>query len=121
MFEVTIQESFAAAHFLREYKGKCENLHGHNYQVKVSIRTKNLDKIGLSIDFSLAKKYLKTVLEELDHINLNDLLFFKENNPSAENIAKYIYFKYKKLLPKQATINKVTIWETENNAVSYWE
>ncbi|MFA5928524.1 MAG: 6-carboxytetrahydropterin synthase QueD [Candidatus Margulisiibacteriota bacterium] len=121
MFEISVEGSFAAAHYLRHYKGKCENLHGHNYKVLAAISGEILDVAGLSIDFGLAKKWLGEILEPLDHCSLNDLEFFKEINPSAENIAKHIYNEYKKRLPRTAKLAKITVWETEKNSVSYWE
>ncbi|NQV69851.1 MAG: 6-carboxytetrahydropterin synthase QueD [Pseudohongiella sp.] len=121
MYEIHIEDSFAAGHFLRRYQGKCENLHGHNYKVNVSFQADSLDKADLAIDFTVAKKWLKQILDVLDHKCLNDLPMFTEDNPSAEKIAKYIYTEYQKLLPASVKMTKVKIWETDRNAVSYWE
>lgn len=90
MYEVRVQADFSAAHFLKDYNGKCENLHGHNYDVYVHLRGEKLNEGGLLFDFSLIKKMLKTVLKKLDHTNLNDIPIFAQN-PSAERIAKYIF------------------------------
>lgn len=90
MYEVRIEKEFSAAHFLKDYNGKCENLHGHNYTVRVHLKGEKLNDGGLLFDFSLLKKITKAVLEKLDHKNLNDIAFFEEN-PSAERIAKYIF------------------------------
>ncbi|MFC1478238.1 6-carboxytetrahydropterin synthase QueD [Candidatus Margulisiibacteriota bacterium] len=121
MFEITVEDYFAAAHFLRRYKGKCENLHGHNYRVQVFIQAEKLDEADLALDFKEAKLWLGQVLDNLDHKSLNDIDPFKEANPSAENIARYIFNEYKKLLPSGTGLSRVTIWETERNGVSYWE
>ena len=121
MYAIHIEDSFAAAHFLRRYEGKCENLHGHNYRVKLSIQAEALDKADLALDFTVAKKWLKEILETLDHKSLNDLPMFAEDNPSAEKIAKYIYTQYRGLLPEGIKMSKVQIWETDRNSVSYWE
>ena len=121
MFEIMVEDDFAAGHFLRRYNGKCENLHGHNYRVKVFIQSNELDVSDLSLDFGIAKQHLKDVLEELDHKCLNDLKYFPKKNPSAENIAKHVYDQFKSWLTHPHNISKVTIWETARNAVSYWE
>ena len=92
MFEIRVESEFSAAHFLRDYNGKCENLHGHNYKVFVHVCGKELDSGGMLIDFALLKSALKNVLFELDHTNLNDNPAF-DQNPSAERIAVYIYEK----------------------------
>lgn len=121
MYEIVIKDSFAAAHYLNNYKGKCENLHGHNYAIEVFILAENLDKSGLGIDFSIAKRWLKEVLDKLDHKNLNDLVYFKEQSPSAENIARFIFEQYKQILPADLILKKTTVFETEKNGVSYYK
>ena len=97
MYKVRIEDSFAAAHFLRDYHGKCENLHGHNYKVYVYLKGENLTEGGMLYDFTELKKDLKSVLDVIDHTNLNDLTedgkSVFEQNPSAERIAKYIFDK----------------------------
>ena len=90
MFEVRVEADFAAAHFLKDYNGKCENLHGHNYKVFAHVKGNELNEGGMLLDFSLLKKVLKSVCKELDHTNLNDMEIFM-NNPSAERIAMYIF------------------------------
>ena len=90
MFEVRVTADFAAAHFLRDYNGKCENLHGHNYKVYAHVRGSVLNEGGMLMDFSKLKGVLRKVCSQLDHTNLNDLPVF-DNNPSAERIAMYIY------------------------------
>src|SRR5208282_5000062 len=91
MFEVTIEESFAAGHALRNYHGRCENVHGHNYRCHVTIVGDRLDEIGLLVDFVALKKIVHAVLDRMDHQWLNDLPPFDAINPSAENMAKHIY------------------------------
>ena len=90
MFEVRVTADFAAAHFLRDYNGKCENLHGHNYKVYAHVKGPELNEGGMLLDFSKLKAALRQVCKELDHTNLNDFLVF-DQNPSAERIAMYIY------------------------------
>ena len=90
MFEVRVQADFAAAHFLQDYHGKCEHLHGHNYKVFAHVRGNQLDEGGMLLDFSELKAALRNVCGQVDHTNLNDLACFK-NNPSAERIAVYIF------------------------------
>ena len=90
MFEVRVTADFAAAHFLRDYNGKCENLHGHNYKVYAHVKGEVLNEGGMLMDFSKLKAALRAVCKQLDHSNLNDLAVF-DQNPSAERIAMYIY------------------------------
>ena len=120
MFEVTIIKSFSAAHLLAEIGGKCEELHGHNFKVEITVAAKELNYNGLLIDFRFLKKVLSEILEELDHKHLNSLISFANINPSAENIAKYIYEKMQ-LKVKTADVNvvQVKIWESEDAAVTY--
>ena len=90
MYEVRVEADFAAAHFLRDYHGKCEHLHGHNYKVYAHVRGADLDAGGMLLDFTALKAALRAVCKQLDHTNLNDNEYF-EQNPSAERIARYIY------------------------------
>lgn len=90
MFEVRVEADFSAAHFLRDYNGKCENLHGHNYKVYAHVRGPKLNEGGMLLDFSKLKTALRSVCKKLDHTNLNDFDIF-EQNPSAERIAMFIY------------------------------
>jgi len=120
MYEVTIIKSFSAAHLLAEIGGKCEELHGHNFKVEITVAAKELNYNGLLIDFRFLKKCLHEILEEIDHRHLNALSSFAGINPSAENIAKYICEKMD-LKVKTARVNvvRVKIWESENAAVTY--
>jgi len=120
MYHLSVEAWFSAAHYLDGYQGKCENVHGHNYKVKANLVAEELDNAGLSVDFSIVKKALKAVLEELDHKALNELEEFKGVNPSAENIAKFIYQQLNKTLPKSnARLASITIWETDTSEVTY--
>ena len=91
MYEVTVEADFSSGHYLRNYKGKCENPHGHNYKVRVTLAGATLDEAGLLLDFKLLKQVLRPVIDRIDHQMLNDLEPFTTLNPSAENIAKYFY------------------------------
>ena len=125
MFEVRVDTSFAAAHFLADYHGKCERLHGHNYHVYAHVRGFSLDAGGMLLDFSELKAALKKVCDSLDHRNLNDFSFF-EQNPSAERIAVYIYNGIIELIPglkksngEKAYLYAIDVFETDNNRARY--
>jgi 6-pyruvoyltetrahydropterin/6-carboxytetrahydropterin synthase len=122
MFEVSVDETFAAAHNLRGYKGKCENLHGHNYKVRVTLSGKEVDSIGLLYDFVHLKQVIQSVIRSLDHKYLNELPPFDVLNPSAENIARYIYDQAAKQLhqaPNGAEVSSITVWESDVTAATY--
>ena len=122
MFEVSVDETFAAAHNLRNYKGKCENLHGHNYKVRVTLAGPELTPVGLLYDFVHLKQVIQGVIRSLDHQYLNELQPFDTLNPSAENIARHIYDEIAKQIrqePNSAGVSSVTVWETEVTAATY--
>lgn len=120
MFEITVEETFAAGHALRNYRGKCENVHGHNYRVQVTLAGEELDSAGLLIDFVDLKKALHGVVDRLDHQFLNDLPPFDELNPSAENMARYIFEELGKGLPQdRVTVSAVKLWETDTASATY--
>ncbi len=124
MYELTVRESFGAAHRLQAYPGKCANLHGHNWRVVVAVTGEKLDDIGILIDFKKLKQILHAILEEFDHKYLNDLPEFQNQNPSAENIAATIYHKLAEnsyIQEKQCHIKYVEIWETEASSARYYE
>ena len=125
MYEVTVEDSFAAGHYLRNYKGKCENPHGHNYKVRVTLRGSELDKAGLLLDFKDLKDVMKDVIERVDHQMLNDIEPFTRLNPSAENIARYFYdetsSRLKSLTNGRVSVKDVTIWETDTTTARYSE
>jgi 6-pyruvoyltetrahydropterin/6-carboxytetrahydropterin synthase len=125
MYEVTVEDSFAAGHYLRDYKGKCENPHGHNYKVRITLRGAQLDKAGLLLDFKELKEIMKHVIDRLDHQMLNDIEPFTSLNPSAENLARYFYEqageRLKALTQGRVAIGDVTIWETDTTTARYSE
>jgi len=125
MFEVTVEESFAAGHYLRNYKGKCENPHGHNYKVLVTLRGQELDKAGLLLDFKDLKGALREVIERLDHQMINDVEPFKGVNPSAENLARYFYnetnTRLRSLTNGRVSVKAVTMFETDTTNATYYE
>ena len=124
MFEVRVEAEFAAAHFLKDYNGKCENLHGHNYKVFAHVRGNNLNEGGMLLDFSKLKDALRKTCKILDHTNLNDFPFFNQN-PSAEKIALFIFENIKKELNESKDIQKepflyaVDVFETETSRARY--
>ena len=130
MYEVRVTADFAAAHFLRDYNGKCENLHGHNYKVYAHVRGEKLNEGGMLLDFSALKKALREVCKKLDHTNLNDMAIF-EQNPSAERIAFYIYTQIVELVKnenldlsyapgkKEPWLWAVDVFETETSRARY--
>jgi len=125
MYEVTVDRSFAAGHYLRNYKGKCENPHGHNYKVRVTLCGKELDRAGLLLDFKDLKDVMRDVIERVDHQMLNDIEPFTRLNPSAENIARYFYDETSKRLKSltngRVSVKDVTIWETDATTARYSE
>ena len=121
MFEVSAEETFAAGHSLRNYHGKCENVHGHNYRVRVTLEGANLDHAGLLVDFVEIKRLLRAIIEKLDHQFLNDVEPFDKLNPSAENIARYIHDEVETGLqiPAGVRIESVKLWETDTCSATY--
>ncbi|MFA5090787.1 MAG: 6-carboxytetrahydropterin synthase QueD [Candidatus Omnitrophota bacterium] len=118
MYTIKIEAVFSSAHNLRGYKGKCEELHGHNWKVEASLCAERLDKNGLLMDFKELKDKLNEVLERLDHKYLNDIPYFKKVNPTSENIARYIYEALKASTPD---LNSITVWENSASAATYQE
>jgi len=122
MYEISVDTTFAAAHNLRDYYGKCEDLHGHNYKVRVVVEGPELDSTGLLYDFVHLKQVIQGVIQSLDHKYLNELTPFDRLNPSAENIARHIYDETAKHLLETrnaARVSGVTIWETDTSAATY--
>lgn len=121
MFEVTVEQTFAAGHALRNYRGKCENVHGHNYRVRVTVAGEQLDATGLLVDFLDVNRLIGGVVEYLDHQFINDLAPFDQVNPSAENIAKYFYDRIACGLKSDvgARVAEVRIWETDTSSAVY--
>lgn len=122
MFEISVKAGFSGAHRLKGYRGKCENIHGHNWEVEAFVGADKLDRQGISMDFRFLKRKLKAVLDVLDHRDLNKTAFFRKNNPSAENIAKYVYTKLKETInSKGISLRRVSVWETKDSCAVYFE
>lgn len=119
MFEIRVLAEFSAAHSLRGYKGRCEELHGHNWKVEVLVSAGKLNKLGMVVDFKELKDELDRIISRLDHRHLNNLSFFKKVNPTSENIAKYIFDALtERRLP--FTVDKVTVWESDSCSASFF-
>ena len=122
MYRLKVCTSFAAAHCLINYQGDCENLHGHNWKVEVTVTAKDLDTAGLGIDFKLLKREANELLKTLDHKYLNDLEPFREMSPSSENLARFIYRKLsEKLNTDNIKVDMITVWESDFACASYYE
>jgi len=122
MFQVSVEETFSAGHALRGYRGKCENPHGHNYRVRVTLEGPQLDAIGLLCDFTQLKHVVREIISGLDHQFMNDLEAFRTMNPSAENMAKYFYEQITqnlKDLPAGARVTDTIVWETDTTSAQY--
>ena len=120
MYHVSIQTHFSAAHHLRHYHGHCENLHGHNWKVEVTVSTEQLDEAGMALDFSILKEKTTALIKQLDHHNLNDIPPFTTINPSSENIAAFLYNLLTEALKEcNVTLTTVSVWESENSKASY--
>jgi 6-pyruvoyltetrahydropterin/6-carboxytetrahydropterin synthase len=120
MFEVSVEQSFAAGHALRNYYGKCENVHGHNYRVRITVAGERLDETGLLVDFIELKRLMEAAIKYLDHRFINDLPPFDEINPSAENIAKYFYERVSRGFDGNGVkISEVKVWETDTSSAVY--
>lgn len=125
MFEVTVEAGFSSGHYLRNYYGKCENPHGHNYRVLVTLAGRELDETGLLLDFKLLKNLLRPVVDRLDHQMINDLDPFIELNPSAENLARYFFQQTAEQLREmtggRVRVKDCTIFETDTSFARYYE
>ncbi len=125
MYEVTVEAVFSSGHYLRNYRGKCENPHGHNYKVRVTLAGAQLDEAGLLLDFRLLKQVMRPVIERIDHQMLNDLEPFTTLNPSAENIAKFFFDQTSRQLHDmtqgRVRVKDCTIWETDTTTATYYE
>ncbi len=122
MYEVTIETGFSAAHFLRNYEGKCEKLHGHNWKVQITVSAGKLDEKGLAIDFRNLREIANKFIEKFDHANLNDLPEFREQNPTTENIARIIFEKFEDAINGELVqVKEVRVGESDGNWASYWK
>ena len=126
MFEVTVEAGFSSGHYLRNYRGKCENPHGHNYKVFVTLVGRELDEAGMLLDFKLLKQVMRPTVDYLDHKMINDLEpFVSEINPSAENLAKYFFEKTSTQLHEMTAgrvrVKDCTVYETDTSFARYYE
>lgn len=127
MYELTVKTRFAAAHSLSDYNGSCARLHGHTWQVEVTFNGPDLDQTGMLIDFKEVKTKVKSIVDELDHVNLNDLNPFKKGgveNPTVENLARYIYKRLKLEFSdreRSVKVAVVRVWESPDASASYTE
>jgi 6-pyruvoyltetrahydropterin/6-carboxytetrahydropterin synthase len=125
MFELTVEREFSSGHYLRNYRGRCENPHGHNYKVRITLSGAELDEAGLLLDFKLLKQVMRPVIDRIDHQMLNDLEPFTTINPSAENIARYFYEQTSHQLAEmtegRVRVKDCTIWETDTTSATYFE
>jgi 6-pyruvoyltetrahydropterin/6-carboxytetrahydropterin synthase len=120
LYTLKIVTDFAAAHTLRDYPGACSRMHGHNWKVEVEVQATQLDNVGMGIDFKQIKQATRKVADELDHYYLNDIPPFDRVNPTAENIASYLYQAVSELINNERVkVSAVTLWETERACVRY--
>lgn len=122
MYRLTVKTGFAAAHNLINYQGDCENLHGHNWKIDVTITARELDQAGLAIDFKVLKRETNAVLDQLDHKYVNQHPFFTSLSPSSENIARFLYHELAtRLNDGNVTVEKIGVWESDNACAEYYE
>ena len=120
MYEVAVEQEFDAAHYLRGYRGKCENLHGHRFRVVARVRAKQTGTIGMAYDFTKLRQQLGEVVGRFDHTCLNDISPFDRTNPSSENIASTIFGELKAMLKgKGVSLYSIQVWESPHSSVTY--
>jgi 6-pyruvoyltetrahydropterin/6-carboxytetrahydropterin synthase len=120
MYEMTIETGFSGAHVLRGYAGKCGRLHGHNWKVAVTVAAERLDEVGMGLDFSRLKDETRAVLAQVDHTHLNEVFPFTELNPTAENIARWVWEMLEKRLEDRAVaVTRVRVWESESASATF--
>jgi 6-pyruvoyltetrahydropterin/6-carboxytetrahydropterin synthase len=121
IYKTFVDTTFSAAHQLRDYEGSCGEMHGHTWKVRVEVETDILDNIGMTLDFKDLIMKVNSVIKRFDHRCLNQIAPFDKENPTAENIARYVYVEMKKLLPQDIKISEVIVWESANYGVKYSE
>lgn len=122
VFEICVEAQFSAAHSLAGYDGDCKHVHGHNWTVEVFVRCRELNDIGIGIDFRNIKQDIRDIIKNIDHSYLNEHPEFKERNPSSENIARFLYLKLgEKINSNAAKVSRVKVSETRSTGVYYWE
>ena len=121
MYEVSIRTHFSSAHNLRGYKGKCEALHGHNWQVEIAVSAESLDETGMVVDFKDLKAWAESIMDRLDHTYINEVPPFDEVNPSSENLARYIFDEIEEFVDKVDTrkVSYVKVWESSGSCATY--
>ena len=120
MFELTVKSEFEAAHQINGYKGKCQRLHGHNWSVEAVVIGDKLDELGMLVDFKMLKQELNKVLDELDHRYLNELEMFKTKNPTAENLAQYVFDKLSESeIFSNSKLKAIKVYESPKSCVTY--
>ncbi len=122
MYELKVITQFSAAHRLENFYGKCEALHGHNWKVEVFLAGTQLDEAGLLVDFGIVKARTREVLEEIDHKYLNELAAFQEQNPSSENLSRYLFERLSAVLNRDGVrVRRVNVWESDTSCASYYQ
>jgi len=122
MYKLNVWSQFSSAHSLRGYDGPCQNLHGHNWKVRAGINCSKLDNAGMTIDYGIVKNHLESILQKFDHRFLNELDYFKECNPTSENIARVIFQEMKKLIYiKGCQVSEIEVWESDRTSMIYYE
>ena len=119
MYELIVESEFSAAHRLREYRGACEKLHGHNYRVEMVVACEKLDALGMVADFRELKRLLQEAAERYDHAFLNDLAEFRKQNPTAENVARALFEECSRRMPRGVRARSVTVWESPRCGARY--
>ena len=121
MYELKVVTQFSAAHRLNNFYGKCEALHGHNWKVEIFVRADTLDVAGLVLDFGKIKSHANELLAEIDHTFLNELPAFKDQNPSSENMARYLFERLSQAInDNRVKITRISVWESDNTSASYF-
>ena len=121
MYELIVESEFSAAHRLREYRGACEKLHGHNYRVELVVASEKLGALGMVADFRELKRLLQEAAEQYDHAYLNDLAEFRKQNPTAENVARVLFEECSRRMPRGVRVRSVTVWESPRCGARYSE
>ncbi len=123
MFRLKVRDQFSSAHYLKNYQGACENLHGHNWIIEAVVEGEQLNSTEILIDFKILKSYLKEILKELDHRLLNEHPYFQDKNPSSENLCYFIFEKLKEKLKDypHVKVKEITLYETETSSATYFE
>ncbi len=120
MFEVVKEISISSTHRIREHKGGCENIHGHNWKIRVYVKAEELDELGMVIDFKVLKNKMNQIIMPLDHTDINEHPYFQDNNPTSENLAKFIYDELsKEINDSRISISKVVVFETDTSRAIY--